>query len=357
MNQFQNIKLSKALSYTLRSMLRGKSYHQQIENVCKMPLTHVSVDQNSDCFLCHCEGWLPIPVGKVSDFENLEEAWNSPTALMLQSDIARKKFSWCAVTRCGIIDTNIGNENYSLSINIDDSCNLACPSCRRELRTLENGPEFESKTKDLARITQWLDKFQHPINISLGGTGDALASQLIRNFIKTYRYKCGQTFTITSNGLLLKKVIEKSAIYPAISTISISVDAGSATVYEQVRRPGKWSVLIENLQWLSENQKQIKVNLNFVLQKTNFRDLPAFVSLCETFGFTGIIQPLNDWGTWNSSPVSNPDAYTAANGTYLDHNVADIEHPDHADFVRILNSVRQSDIDFLTINSFFNQYQ
>jgi hypothetical protein len=356
-NQFQNIKLSKALSYTLRSMSRGKNYHQQIANTCNLPFTHVSVDQNSDCFLCVCEGWLPIPVGKVSDFESLEEVWNSPTAQILQSDIEQRKFSWCAVTRCGIIDKSISNNNYTLAINIDDSCNLACPSCRRELRMLENGTEFDNKQQDLAHIIRWLEQFQHPINISLGGTGDALASQLVRNFIKNYRYKSGQTFTITTNGLLLKKVIEKSSIYPAISAISISVDAGSLEVYEQVRRPGKWAVLIENLQWLSDNQKQIKVNLNFVLQKTNFRDLSAFVSLCKTFNFTGCVQPLNDWGTWNSSSVSNPDEYTLVNGTYLDHDVANTEHPDHADFVQILNSVRKSNYSFLSISPFFNQYQ
>jgi sulfatase maturation enzyme AslB (radical SAM superfamily) len=338
-------------------MSRGKNYHKQIENFCRMPFTHVSVDQNSDCFLCHCEGWLPIPVGKVSDFESLEDVWNSPTAKMLQSDIEQKKFSWCAVTHCGILENNIAKKNYTLAINIDDSCNLACPSCRRELRMLENGVEFEKKQQDLVRITQWLEKFQQPISISLGGTGDALASQLVRNFIKTYRYKSGQTFKITTNGLLLKKVIANSSIYPAISVISISVDAGSAEVYEQVRRPGKWSVLMDNLEWLANNRSQMHVNLNFVLQKTNLHDLPAFVELCKTLNFNGYIQPLNDWGTWNRVPVSTPDAYTEANGTYLDHDVTNSTHPDYGDFIQILNSIRKNQPKFLIISPHFAQYQ
>jgi hypothetical protein len=338
-------------------MSRGKDYDKKITNSCNMPFTHVGVDQNSDCFLCHCEGWLPIPVGKVSDFESLEDVWNSPTAQMLQSDIQQKKFSWCAVTHCGILDRNIAKKICTLSIHIDDSCNLACPSCRRELRMLENGLEFENKQKDLVRITEWLEKFQHPINISLGGTGDALASQLIRNFIKNYCYKDGQTFKITTNGLLLKKVIANSSIYPAISNISISVDAGSAEVYEKVRRPGKWENLIENLEWLSNNRKHISVNLNFVLQKTNFRDLLSFAELCKKFNFAGEIQPLNDWGTWNSHPTLNPDAYTMANGTYLDHDVANPDHPEHKDFVEILNSTRQKNYKFLSISSYFSQYQ
>ena len=357
MIEFQNIKLSRALSYTLRSMPRGKNYNGTVTNSCNMPYTHVSVDANSDCFLCNCEGFLPVPVGRVDDFETLEQIWNSPVAQMLQDDIQQKKFSWCAVTHCGVVNQSIKNDSYSLSINIDDSCNLACPSCRRELRMLENGSEFEQKSKDLTRILEWLEKFNQPINISLGGTGDALASQLIRNFIKNYKYKTGQTFKITTNGLLLKKIIADSAIRPAISDISISVDAASKAVYEQVRRPGKWSVLMDNLEWLVDNRQSSNVNLNFVLQKTNFRDLPAFGELCRRFGFIGCVMALNDWGTWNTKPVVNPDAYTIANGTYLDHNVADPDHPEHNEFIQVLKTVREQNFEFLNFNPYFDKFK
>ena len=338
-------------------MPRGKNYNGTVTNSCNMPYTHVSVDANSDCFLCNCEGFLPVPVGRVDDFETLEQIWNSPVAQMLQDDIQQKKFSWCAVTHCGVVNQSIKNDSYSLSINIDDSCNLACPSCRRELRMLENGSEFEQKSKDLTRILEWLEKFNQPINISLGGTGDALASQLIRNFIKNYKYKTGQTFKITTNGLLLKKIIADSAIRPAISDISISVDAASKAVYEQVRRPGKWSVLMDNLEWLVDNRQSSNVNLNFVLQKTNFRDLPAFGELCRRFGFIGCVMALNDWGTWNTKPVVNPDAYTIANGTYLDHNVADPDHPEHNEFIQVLKTVREQNFEFLNFNPYFDKFK
>jgi hypothetical protein len=313
--------------------------------------------QNSDCFLCHCEGWLPIPVGKVSDFESLEDVWNSPTAKMLQTDIEQKEFSWCAVTHCGILNNNIAKKNYTLAINIDDSCNLACPSCRRELRMLERGEDYDKKIKDVDRIMQWLDKFTHPIMISLGGTGDALASHIFRNLIKNYRYKDGQTFQITTNGLLLKKVISVSSIKDAISNFSVSVDAGTQEVYEDVRRPGKWSVLLENLLWLSENRGKSAVVLKFVVQNKNFKDLPAFVELCRRFSFVGSIQPLYDWGTWNSQPVLNPDAWTLQNGTFLDHDVADVNHPRHAEFVEVLHSVAKQNHKFINMNPYFNQFQ
>jgi sulfatase maturation enzyme AslB (radical SAM superfamily) len=317
---------------------------------------HITVDSESNCILCACDGWLPIPVGKISDFNSLEDVWNSPIAKMLQNDIDQKKFTWCAVEHCGVTTQSINRTQYSLSINIDDSCNLSCPSCRRELIMLDQGPEFEKKVEDLNRILEWLEKFDHPITVSLGGSGDPLASKIIRNLIKNYCYNSKQEFRINTNGLLLKKVIAESSIKSAVSIFSVSVDAGSKEIYEQVRRPGKWSVLMDNLEWLFDNQAQSTVHLSFVLQKTNFQDLPAFAELCKRFKFIGIVQPLNDWGTWNSKPVINPDAYTIVNGTYLDHDVANSDHPEHDEFIKVLKTVREKNFEFLNFNSYFDKF-
>jgi len=356
MTSTQRINLSKALSYTLKSMPRGKNYIQPIVNSCNLPYRHVSIDYNSDCFLCGCEGWLPIPVGKVSDFDSLEDIWNSPTAKMLQQDIDDKKFTWCAVEHCGIVNHNINRSTYSLSINIDDSCNLACPSCRREMKMLEKGDVFDNKVSDLSCVLDWLEKFEHPLVINIGSTGDPFASSILRNIIRDYGYKPGQKFQITTNGLLLKKLLPGSALMSTAPTISISVDAGSAEVYEKVRRPGKWEILIENLVWLSENRGHSCVNLNFVVQYTNYRDLPKFIELCRRFNFGGNVTPLSDWGTWNSRSVINPDAYTIANGTYLDHDVANVQHPAHLEFVDILIKEKSNNHSFIQFSSYFDRY-
>jgi MoaA/NifB/PqqE/SkfB family radical SAM enzyme len=222
---------------------------------------------------------------------------------------------------------------------------------------ISSGPVYEQKILDLNRILLWLNNFDKPITISLGGSGDALASLIIRNFIKTYDYKPNHEFCIATNGLLLKKVLDKSKMKNAISQYSVSVDAGTAKTYENVRRPGRWTVLLENLSWLHEHKEKAVVNLNFVLQRDNYKDLPAFVELCEKFNFNGKIQPLNDWGTWNSKLVVNPDAYTLINGTYLDHDVANPNHPDYDHFIQILNDVRKNDHKFLHIAPYFNQHQ
>ena len=352
---FKNTKLSPALKHTLKSMVRGKTYNGKITHSCNVPYKHVTVDQNLDCFICGCDGWLPIPVRNVFEFESLNSLWNSPVAKMLQDDVTNKKYTWCAVENCGVTHRSIKQQDATLSINIDDSCNLACPSCRRELRMIRKGAEYDKKINALEKILVWLEKYKDPITISLGGSGDGLASPILRPIFQKYQPAHNQKFRISTNGLLIKKLIPKSNIKSAISRWDISVDAASAEVYENVRRPGKWQNLLDNLEWLSQNRTSTeRVCLSFTVQASNYKDLPEFVNLCKKLNFIGTIQPLNDWGTWNPIPVVNPDQFTVENGTYLDHNVANINHPDHQSFVDILNSIRSESI--LNISTFFNKF-
>lgn len=356
MSDFSKIKLSPGLKYTLRSLPRGKNYHGHVTHSCNVPTRTVTIDSEANCMLCGCEGWLPIPVGKVWDFESLDEVWQSPIATMLQNDIEQKKYTWCAVEHCGVINKNIFTQTYSLNINLDNSCNLTCPSCRRDAIMITDGQEFDVKIKAINQIFSWLEKFPHPIIISLGGSGDALASLIIRRLIKNYQYRPGQKFKVSTNGLLLKKVMPDSGILPAIDMYSISIDAGTKEVYENVRRPGNWEALIENLEWLSENKQKSKVTLNFVVQNANYKDMKAFADLCIKFNFNGSLMPLSDWGTWNSSSVAAPDAWTISNGIYPDHNVADPQHSNHQDFLKELSELKERNLSNLNISSFFRKF-
>lgn len=314
-------KLEKGYAYTLNSMSRGKNIKIPIVNSCNVPYRHVVVDFNSNCLICECDGWLPIPVGKVTDFDSLQDLFNSPIARVLQQDIDDKKFTWCAVEHCNIKNQSIIKNKFELAINIDESCNLSCPSCRRDSIMYTSGPEVEKKQQDVDRIMSWLEKFNEPIHIILSGNGDPLASNVIRPLIKTYQPKSNQTFRLFTNGLLIKKQLDTSPLLQNITEFFISIDAGSPEVYEKVRVGGSWKVLLENFQYLKEQKKQHKVNLNFAVQNSNWHDLPNFVDLCLFYGFRATIHQLDDWGTWNTEPTNTPDTWTILNGTYQEHNV------------------------------------
>lgn len=345
-----------ALSYNLASLPRGKDRSTAITNECNITSRHVAIDVNGSVFVCKCVAWLPVPVGKVEDFESLPEIWNSAKAKTLQQDIASKKFTWCAVNHCGIQYQNIIQNHYSLAISVDDSCNLACPSCRRQQQMLDHGPEFARKQTQVYKIMSWLENFDKPIVITMTGNGDPLASKIMRPLILTYEPKSQQRFNLKTNGLLLKKIMPNSALKKAIQIYQISVDAGSQATYENVRRPGKWSVLIDNLEWLSHNRDRANVALDFVVQRNNLDDVDAYLDLCEKYKFRAGFSALFDWGTWNAEPVATPDSWTIQNGTFMDHNVANQSHPLHKKFVEVINKVYNLKLPYVSLSPFFKQF-
>ena len=319
-----------------------------VNHSCNMPHRYLTVDYLGNCLLCVCDGWLPIPVGKVTDFDSIEEVFQSTSAQMLQQDIDDKKYSYCAVDHCGIRNQSIVQSKYEIAINIDESCNLQCASCRRESIMHTSGPTFDFKMQCIERILEWLTKFDKPVQIVTSGNGDVLASLVMRPLIKSWLPKDTQKFTFFTNGLLIRKQLEGLPILSAINRFSVSIDAASPTVYEDVRRPGKWSVLINNLEFLREQKLNHLIDLKFTVQQKNYQDLPAFVDMINDYKCKGTITELQDWGTWSHIRTGNDDAWTQANGIYSDHDVLDPQHPEHEKCLMILQTVKHQKINLST---------
>lgn len=279
---------------------RGRDHTSTITNSCNVPFKTVSISGFGECFLCHCDAWLPISVGKITDFSRLEDIWNNNTALQLQQDITDKKFTYCAVEHCGVVYNSKFSHDYRINVALDDSCNIACPSCRRNIINYTDGPVFEERSQQVNHFLKLLKNFDKPFTIILTGSGDPLASSIMRPIVLNWTPKVDQRIVLFTNGLLIKKLLPDSTILPNIREFQISVDAGTKQVYENVRRPGKFEVLQENLKWLSQNQKSgVKVSLKFTLSAANAADIVNFSDMCKQYGFTGHITKLDNWNTFD----------------------------------------------------------
>ena len=291
-----------ANQHSYLSIPRNKDLKLVIPNRCNAPSRQLVIDWKGDCFVCSCEAWLPVSVGQISDFGSLASVWNSNTALALQADIESGAYTHCAVDRCGVLYNNIIQDPYLISINVDESCNLRCPSCRRDNIMLSFGPEYERKLTEVNHIVDLLEQFEEPAHIVMSGNGDPLASAIMRPLIHRFKPRNNQTIRLFTNGLLMKKQLTDSTIVDHITQYFISIDAGSKQVYERVRLGGKWEQLIDNLKFLqpmAANNKA-EVLLKFVLQKDNYNDMKNFAELCIKMGFQGVINRLEDWGTWDA---------------------------------------------------------
>lgn len=290
-----------ANQHSYKSIPRNKDLNLTIGNHCNYPSRVAVVDWEGNAFVCACEAWLPISVGNISNFAELTDIWNSDTAQALQQDINERKFTHCAVDRCGIQHNNIEQKGYYLSINIDESCNLRCPSCRKDKIMLAEGAAFDRKLAQVNHLVDMLERFDQPCHIVMSGNGDPLASHIMRPLLHRYQPKENHTIRLFTNGLLLEKQLSNNPIIKNITQYFISIDAGSADVYKQVRLGGTFDQLIKNLDYLKTVVKQTgaEVLLKFVLQETNYDDMQNFVDLCEQYNFRGVINRLEDWGTWD----------------------------------------------------------
>lgn len=296
---------------------RNRDLRLVIPNSCNSPSRTLLIDWQGECFVCGCEAWLPISVGCITDFSTLEEIWQSPVARQLQHDIDQGTFDNCAVTRCGVLtDTNMVKQEYTISINIDESCNLWCPSCRKEKIMITSGPEYDNKLSATNHLVDLLQKFDKPARIIMSGNGDPLASSIMRPLLHRFQPRPGQWIKLFTNGLLLRKQLDQNPILNHIDEYLISIDAGSAKVYEQVRLGGRWQQLLDNFQFLQANARSgAQVSLAFVIQKNNYQDIVNFCQTVIDHGFQGTITKLEDWGTWSN---------------FNEHDVLNTVHPEHA---------------------------
>jgi molybdenum cofactor biosynthesis enzyme MoaA len=329
-----------AYDYKLNSLPRGANYKNKITNSCNRPMKTVTIDMFTNCMLCTCDGWLPKPVGKITDFEKLEDIWTNDIAVELQQNILDKKFTWCAVEHCGIKFASNYETTYKMTFGIDDSCNLKCPSCRREAIMYNSGPLFEMKIQAVNHAIKLLAKFDLPIHITLASSGDPLASVIYRPFLHSYIPKPNQTFTLFTNGLLIKKQLHKTSLLSKITEFKISIDAATKQTYEKVRLGGNWEILIESLNYLKSQNLNHLINFQFIVQEKNFRDITKFIELCNYYDCRGTLTQLDDWGTWVNENIETPDKWTLEFGTYLDNNVLDAKNKNYKECIDILKKIQ-----------------
>ena len=264
-----------------------------------------------ECFLCTCDGWLPISSGKIQNYTKLEQIWQTDVAKKLQQDIDSKKFTWCSVDACGIRKQNQIKQQHYISINVDESCNLACPSCRVSKINWTSGKKYDDRLTIATHLVKLINGFKQPLEIMMSGNGDPFASLIYRPLLIEMEPTDNIKIRMLTNGLLLKKLLPSMKIKKSIKYLDISMDAGDKETYEAVRLGGSWQVLLDNLDYIKEHV-DAEVTLKFVFQKSNLGSLDNFVKLLEKYQFQGNVTPLEDWNTMTD---------------FAEHDILNPEHP------------------------------
>jgi len=171
---------------------------------------------------------------------------------------------------------------------ITTNCNLNCVMCDKN----NHDAKYELSNKilcDLIKIMPYLQK------LVLRG-GEVFLYKNFNNILDEAQ-KNNVVIEILTNGLLLnenniKKLIKSNAI------LVFSIDSPMKTTYEYIRKGASFEKLIKNILLLNKIKKElkseIKFNINMVVMKMNYKQIPDMIKFARKYDFNGLtLNPIN----------------------------------------------------------------
>lgn len=315
---------------------------------CPAPFQNLETAPDGRVYFC-CPAWLPKPIGNLRD-ASAAEIWNSPAAQDIRASVHDGSFRHCSRMHCPKLSQDalpraaavrdresvadlaerrlrLDRGPRKVTLAHDRSCNLACPSCRRNL--------ILARKDEQARLNQMAETVILPLlaeasHLRVTSSGDPFGSA---HFQHVLRRLSDPAFArvrieIQTNGLLLtSRLWTELALEGRVEALIASVDAATAPTYEVVRRPGKWAALLRCLAFFAELRRSGRIGrlrLDFVVQALNWREMPAFLELARAHGADGVkFQMIRSWGTWTTEE-------------FLRQDIGARSHPEHPEFIGML---------------------
>ena len=290
-------KPSRLFLYVLHAPVNGSVQCSLLEN-------HVLI--NSEGCVCGCCG-VQVGFGSLLKDNSLDEIYNRTYARIIKLSSLNQSYCLCDLYQgCSCITlTNENSEKSNLITpkmpeiiinSIDKTCNLCCKSCRNKHYVMDN--KARQKLNIVANKLASSGYLDRTKTLILAGHGEVLYSPYYRQLLDGGLKR--ESIRIISNGTLFNKdnwnwLKDKYKIID----VEISVDAATAETYKQLRG-GNFEKLMENLKMLGDLHSQGKIRkfiFNFVVQRDNFREMPAFVKLAKELGVDSInFQHMNNFG-------------------------------------------------------------
>ena len=326
---------------------------------CLYPFMRVEILPRGEVYTC-CSAYLKhnYYIGNIYE-EDFSQIWNSFRARNLRKSVMEGNFEYC-MKLCKFLHeahSNNGNvskfnpiiprekllqkytdsfENQyqmssaptSITLTCDESCNLACPTCRSQRKVMSK--------EESDQLLERLEKSVKPMlqdceELSLLTSGEVFASRAISAFLKTIthdRYPKLEVRIVTNLQLLdAGKWEEFSNLKRIPMRLMVSVDGACRETYEKNRRGAKWERLIENLELIKQmrTEKKCRINylfLNFVVQQNNYHEMDQFIEFAKGIGADYVnFQKLTNWGTFREEE-------------YKQYDVCSPTHPEHPLLIR-----------------------
>lgn len=350
----------KAASHTLHLCLQNQPVPPRLEKfvghdngylkdfVCDMPFKRFDIVETGEVNVC-CGHWLPTSVGNIES-DSLDNILNSKQAKAIRKTMTDGTYKYCNHLECvhlaqnviprretvhdPIIDNAVANDDFGVGhvdnmlFAYDQSCNLACPSCRKE-RIIEKPSQNEEKARIVeTKLMPLLSKLKH---LEINVAGEVFVSKPSRQILSMISEETCPDLEIDmiSNGMLFteKEWDKFPGIHGKVSGVRISIDGVRKETFEKLRRFAIHEVLLDNLAFLKKLRSEKAIGgltFSFTYQLDNFREMEEFVNFGRSFGADKII----------FEPLQNVGAFTAEE--YLERAVHRAGHQLFPEFIEMI---------------------
>jgi hypothetical protein len=298
----------------------GEDLHALDHVFCPFPFTRMEILPAGNVHCC-CPDLVPTIIGNIEN-ESASAAMESEQARKIRASILDGSYRYCNPVRCQqmirdqiprktdpaiVNDPVLGrvlrehdaslSEIRELALGYDPTCNLSCPSCRREMIVDKQKQSHHRSQQVKENIRPLLPKLRL---LYINNGGEFLFSRPSREVLQSIDSKLCPDLTIDliSNGTLFSESEwQKFAnIHGRVRNIRISTDAATKETFESVRRGGKWERFVDNLRFIGELRRHGEIRyflLAFTYQLANFREMPAFVGFGKDVGADAVsFEPL-----------------------------------------------------------------
>lgn len=298
---------------------------------CPRPFDTVLIDRQGSCYACECQAWLPQSIGNLQ-IVPLEQILEGDMRTHLQSSIDDGSYRYCNQERCSYLKRGFewqDNRELQLRLAIDDSCNLRCPSCRKQLIFKKSGAEYDLGVRLADKINHWLSTRTSPVQVHIGSDGDPFASHVYRHFMEHTPSNPNINYSLLTNGLMFKEFHETiPQVMCNLTNLGVSMDGATKQTYEKLRLGGKWDKITDNLKTIADLKSTHKFQLamHFVIQRENFHEMEMFIELAAKYKADRVyLNKIEDWQVMDNWP---------------DQDIFNQHHPLHEQFKREFDKVK-----------------
>jgi hypothetical protein len=321
-----------------------------LRRICAEPFQRFDVGPSGEVLVC-CGHWLPTSIGNLMT-DGVNQILNSDTVKKIRASMLDGSYKYCNHLECAALiqgflpeKDDVTNPVLRAAIDenklevhkvdqilfaFDQSCNLSCPSCRRE-RIVEKPSLNQAKAEVVEQ--KLLPLLKTLKNLNINPAGEVFSSKPSRRLLEMVsRADCPDLYIdIISNGTLFteKEWRKFPNLDGMVRSVRISTDATTKATFESLRRLAVWEVFVENMAFLGRLRKDGEIEqlkFSFTYQLGNFREMIAFVDFAKSFNCDFVIfERLQNLGafTWDEF---------RARAVHLG------EHPLHAEFLTIIGN-------------------